>query len=199
MRLGADYFKTLYLASNDPWSFRTRWYEARKRSLALAMLPYPMFARGFEPGCGNGELTIGLGRRCDRLIATDCVERAAALAKARMAGHAHVTVSCRSMPREWPSGYFDLIVISELAYYLDADALAELAGRAEQSLTGRSVLLLCHWRHPVKDFPLSGNVVHDYFRCRIRLQHQALHEERDFLIELWGADGRSVAQREGLA
>ena len=195
MKPGADCLRSIYLTSNDPWSYRTRWYEARKRTLALAMLPYPRFARAFEPGCGNGELTIGLARRCDRLLATDGVERAAALSKARVADNANVTVACKSMPEEWPRGYFDLIVISDLACHLNPATLADLAERTERSLTGRAVLLLCHWRHPVNGSPLSGDVVHAYFRRRIGLPRQALLEEKDFLLELWGADNRSVAAR----
>jgi hypothetical protein len=39
MSLDAQYFADLYADSDDPWAFRTRWYERRKRDLALASLP----------------------------------------------------------------------------------------------------------------------------------------------------------------
>jgi hypothetical protein len=34
-----EYFESLFEGSDDPWQFRTRWYEARKRALRLACLP----------------------------------------------------------------------------------------------------------------------------------------------------------------
>ncbi len=38
MSLDAQYFADLYADSEDPWAFRTRWYERRKRDLLLASL-----------------------------------------------------------------------------------------------------------------------------------------------------------------
>ncbi len=38
MSLDAQYFADLYAGNDDPWAFRTRWYERRKRELTLASL-----------------------------------------------------------------------------------------------------------------------------------------------------------------
>ena len=65
------HFEALFTSSNDPWGFRTRWYEARKRSLTLACLPHQRYASGFEPGCANGELSAVLAERCDHLLVCD--------------------------------------------------------------------------------------------------------------------------------
>ena len=61
------YFDGLYKSSDDPWNLREGWYERRKRSLTLALLPRPRYRNAFEPGCANGELTAELATRCDAL------------------------------------------------------------------------------------------------------------------------------------
>ena len=39
MTLGQSYFDDLYRHHSDPWQFRTRWYESRKRQVTMAALP----------------------------------------------------------------------------------------------------------------------------------------------------------------
>ena len=48
--VGDDYFRGIYATGDDPWGYRTRWYEARKRRLAAACLPDRAYDSGFEPG-----------------------------------------------------------------------------------------------------------------------------------------------------
>jgi hypothetical protein len=69
--LGPEYFEDVYAASEDPWGFTTRWYEERKYSLSLAMLPRRRYGDAFEPGCSIGVLTAMLASRCDRLLSCD--------------------------------------------------------------------------------------------------------------------------------
>src|SRR5690606_41113548 len=57
----------VWQTSDDPFGYRTRWYEQRKRDLLLAVLPWPGFGRGWEIGCANGELTHALAGRCGSL------------------------------------------------------------------------------------------------------------------------------------
>ena len=57
MTLQAGYFDSMYAASPDPWGLQSRWYEARKYAISVAMLPQRRYARAFEPGCSIGVLT----------------------------------------------------------------------------------------------------------------------------------------------
>jgi hypothetical protein len=41
MTLDAGYFDAMYASAPDPWGFATRWYEARKYAISMAMLPEP--------------------------------------------------------------------------------------------------------------------------------------------------------------
>jgi SAM-dependent methyltransferase len=196
----ATYFDELYKSSDDPWHLREGWYEHRKRSLTLALLPRPRYRNAFEPGCANGELTAALASRCDALLAADLHETAVRLARERVAGLPQVSVEQRRVPQQWPTeaGPFELIVISELAYYLDAADLETLAARIVASLTPDGTLLACHWRRPFAEALASADAAHALFDARCGLSRLAHHDEADLLIDVWSYDARSVAQREGL-
>jgi predicted TPR repeat methyltransferase len=199
--LGAPYFDALYAASPDPWSFRERWYERRKRDLTTAMLPQPRYGRAFEPGCSIGLLTAELGRRCDDLLAADTSDAALATAREHLAGRDNVRLARLLLPQEWPvdEAPFDLVVLSEIGYYFDGDDLEVLLDRAVGSLAAGGTLVACHWRHTVDDYPLRGDVVHDRLARRAALLRAARHEEADLLLEVFTlGEQPTPAQREGL-
>jgi SAM-dependent methyltransferase len=197
--LPADYFARMYAAADDPWGFRHRWYEHRKRAATLAALDRPRYRSAFEPGCSLGVLTAELAQRCDALLASDLDPAAVAAARRALDGRGHVTVERRAVPADWPAGTFDLVVVSELAYYLSEDDLAELVDRATDALEPGGALLLCHWRHPVADYPSSGDAVHERFRSGPGLVPAVRHVEEDFVLDLLTAGpAPSPARREGL-
>jgi SAM-dependent methyltransferase len=192
------HFDALYRASDDPWGLRDRWYEQRKRALVLAALPHRRYANAFEPGCANGELSAALAPRCDALRASDANPAAVALARQRLAGMPQVRVEQRSMPDDWPDERFDLIVVSELAYYLRPPALRILLARAAAALTPEGTLLACHWRRSVETDGQTGDSVHALCEAVSGLHRLLHHEEADFILDAWSPDPRSVAEREGL-
>jgi SAM-dependent methyltransferase len=102
------------------------------------------------------------------------------------------------LPEDWPNEQFDLIVISEIGYYLDPEDLKKLIVQAEQSLTADGQLLACHWRPPIDGCPLNARQVHDMLHEHLHLPRLVLHQEADFLLELWSREPRSVAALEGL-
>ncbi len=194
----AAHFDELFAASDDPWGYEHRWYEARKRALTLACLPKPRYASGYEPGCANGALSAALATRCDRLLVSDGAAEAVALAGRRVGGLPHVSVVQAWTPEQWPEGRFDLIVISEIAYYLDAAALSALAGKVISSLAPGGDLVACHWRHAIGDCRWSGDAVHDALAQAIPIPRTWSLVDPDFRLEIWSSDGRSIGAREGL-
>lgn len=182
-----DHFEALYAGDDDPWQVRVRWYERRKRNLLLACLDRPRYASVFEPGCGNGEMSAALAGRCDRLLACDGAASAVAAARRRLAALDHQGIVCveqRRLPAKWPAGQaFDLIVISELAYYFDAAAIAALANAAAASLVDGGVLVLCHWRHDFIDRASTTDAAHAAFAGAPLLRRLLHHCEDDFLLE----------------
>lgn len=203
MSLGADYFDRLYRATDDPWRLADRWYELRKRQLTMAALPRERFGTALEIGCSVGMLTEQLVRRCDRLLSTDLAPRPLEVARARLArafvGASDVEFRLLRAPDEWPDGEFDLIVISEVGYYLDEQALARLAGQCAASLTDDGVVVACHWRHPVEDYPLLGDRVHEILVSASGLMPIAAYVDADFRLEVLARAGTSsVGASEGL-
>jgi SAM-dependent methyltransferase len=193
------YFDALYAASDDPYASRERWYEARKRAVLLAALPQAHYRRVYEPGCGIGELTLSLSHRCDELLASDFSAHAVELARKRTAGRAHVQVAQHALPMDWPcdAGRFDLIVLSELGYFLARHDMQRVAECCKASLEADGTLVACDWTPDFAQRSLSTREVHGIL-SGLGLARLALHEEDDFVLQVWARDGRSVAQREGI-
>jgi len=196
--LPMDYFDDLYARHDDPWGFTDRWYEQRKRALTVAALPAPTYPRALEIGGSIGVLTAELAPRCDSLLSIDISQAAVDRARARLADQPHVTVERADAGAALPDGPFDLIVLSEVGYYLAPDGLELLLDRMEAALAPDGTVLLCHWRHPVGDYPMSGDAVHEAMAAR-GLTNLVHHVEADFLLDVVSRDGRSVAERTGLA
>ncbi len=190
-----EVFEDLYLRSADPWEFETSFYEHRKRALSMAMLPRAHFGSVFEPGCSIGVLTRELAARADAVTATDISERALDLARRRLGAAPHVTLAQGAVPQDWPEGRFDLVVVSEIGYFLQVGDLQELAARTESSLTDDGVILLCHWRHPNEGWELTGDQVHEAFRAREGLRVLAEHREADFRIDVLSRSSAGAEQR----
>ncbi len=200
--LGAAYFDALYQDASDPWGFGERWYEQRKYAISLAQLPAWRYRRAFEPGCSIGVLSALLAPRCDALLCYDVAAAAAAAAARRTSGLPHVRVVQGQIPARWPDGRFDLIVLSEILYYFGDHDLEQVLKRAVAALEPDGTLLAVHWRHPVADYPRSGDDVHRALGTQPGLARLVCHQEPDFLAEVYlRTDGRpvSVAQAAGLA
>jgi SAM-dependent methyltransferase len=105
------------------------------------------------------------------------------------------------LPGAFPAGRFDLVVFSEVGYYLaDAD-LAELLDRCVAALPPGGDLVAVHWRRPVAEHARPGDEVHARLAATPGLARTARHEEADFVLEVYARTppaARSVAQREGL-
>jgi SAM-dependent methyltransferase len=183
--LNDAHFEDLHRRSNDPWSVRTDWYERRKRSLTLDALPRERYERALELGCSIGETTASLAERCDSLAAVDHAAAAVAAASHRVAELGHVQVERMRIPAAWPDGTFDLVVISEIAYYLAADQWSRTIDRCRESLTPAGVVLLCHWLGNSDDFAQSAEAAHETFGTRSGLTRIVSHREPEFLLEVF--------------
>jgi LmbE family N-acetylglucosaminyl deacetylase/SAM-dependent methyltransferase len=197
--LDAGYFDRRYDRSDDPWGFESRWYEERKRALTLAMLPRRRFASTFEPGCGTGLLSLELAQRSDLLLAADISMAATEATRRRLTGLDHVTVQQLTVPADWPAERFDLVVLSELGYYLDDADLDHLVERAAGALSDDGVLVGCHWRHPVADHRRSGDDVHEKLAAAPELSSLARYRDDDVAVDVWvRGPATSIATVEGL-
>jgi SAM-dependent methyltransferase len=199
-RLPDAYFDNMYSGDDDPWQLSSRWYEQRKYAITLALLPNPRYRHAFEPGCSIGTLTTQLAQRCDHITAVDVAEAAVEAADARLREkdcRELVTLSRGSLDEQWPPGPFDLLVLSEVAYYLNADTLAEVLRRECPLLLPGATVVAAHWRHPVAEYPLTGDAAHAIIAATPGLKPLAFYRDDDVVIDVYDTgDGRSVAARE---
>lgn len=198
MPLPSAYFESLFAQNDDPWHFRSRWYEERKRALTMACLPSPRYGAIFEPACANGELSAMLATRCDRLICSDGVPRAVALARARLHALPHVEVRQAWVPGDWPQESFDLVVLSEFLYYLAGDQIRALALRLREGLKPGGVVLGCHWRPRIEGCDIGGSEAHELLSQALAMPAVLGVEDADFELKLWSTDARSVGELAGL-
>ncbi|MCV7162968.1 methyltransferase domain-containing protein [Mycobacterium stomatepiae] len=190
----------MYADANDPWQLSTRWYEQRKYAITLAMLPNSRYRHAFEPGCSIGTLTAQLAQRCDRVTAVDVVEAALHSADVRLRQadcRDSVTLARSPLDAAWPPGPFDLVVLSEVAYYLEADALAGALERECVRLQPGTNVVAAHWRHPVADYLLNGDAAHAIIARTPGLISLGRYRDPDVVVEVFDtSDGRAVAARE---
>lgn len=181
---GPSYFERAYADAADPWNLVSD-YEQRKYALTVASLPRPTYASAFEPGCSIGVLTGLLAPRCERIIATDGV--AAPLVEVdRRAPSAETRVG--TIPADWPAGSFDLIVLSEVMYYLPAAERQQVLERARDSLQRGGHLVVVHWRHPFEEAECEGDTVHaevNQFAADAGWLRLVEHVETDFRLEVF--------------
>ncbi len=192
----------MYASSADPWELGTRWYEERKYAITLALLPKQRYRHVFEPGCSVGVLTKLLAQRCARVTATDVAAAALDSAHLRLeeAGQRdRVELLQRSIDEPWPPGPFDLLVLSEVGYYLTSDALREVLDRECSRLAPNATVLTAHWRHPVDDYPTSGDQVNEVVAATAGFHLIGSYRDADVAIEVFdtGSDA-SVAVRTGV-
>lgn len=184
--LPAEHFEDLYARCPNPWGYQSRWYERRKHALTLACLPAERYQRAFEPGCSIGVLTTALSARCDHVLAADMSAGALDLARRAASGLPNVELRRLRVPREWPEQSFDLVVLSELGYYLSPVELGHFVERAQGSLVAGGHLVAAHWRGVAEDFlnPGGADDVHGRLLTGTGWARVVSHREADFSIDV---------------
>ncbi|CAN5475722.1 hypothetical protein BH10ACI4_BH10ACI4_26800 [soil metagenome] len=174
--LSPRYFERVYKGNPDPWNFESSSYEQGKYAATIDALPSDHYRSALEVGCSIGVLTQLLARKCTHLLALDVSDRALEQASLRCAAQRNVHFELRRVPQEMPEGEFDLLVISEVAYYWSrADLGLAADGLSDRAMSGAH-LVLVHLIEPVPDYPLNGDEVHDYWLQRP--EWRSIHKQR---------------------
>ncbi|MGG5886673.1 SAM-dependent methyltransferase [Falsiroseomonas sp. HC035] len=184
MSLPVDYFDALYAKSPDPWAFETSPYERAKYAATLAALPRPRYGRALEVGCAIGVLTALLAPRCEALLALDGAEAALEQARLRVAALPQVRIRRAWVPGDWPQaegpqadGPFDLILLSEVIYYLQAAEVADLARRVRETAAPGADILAVHWTGET-DYPMTGDAAAEAFIAALGPKVRILRQDR---------------------
>lgn len=178
------YFDDVYSANRDPWQFETSPYEAEKYASSIAILPRERYGSALEIGCSIGVFTRMLAQRCDQLTAIDIAEKALAEARHRNRDLPHVRFDQIEVPRNFPDCLFDLITISEVAYYWSQEDLRLSCRIIADHQTEGSDLLLVHWTPHVEDYPLGGDQVHDLWLSMPWWQPIATHRHATYRMDV---------------
>ena len=147
-----EHFDRLYANDPDPWKFATSDYERDKYAATLAALPRRRYTRAFEVGCSIGVLTQRLAERCDAILAVDVAEAALQQARLRCRDTPGVRFDRLIVPQTWPEGVFDLILFSEVLYYLDAADRTTAARLSLEALVPGGAIILVNWHGPTDGF-----------------------------------------------
>jgi 2-polyprenyl-3-methyl-5-hydroxy-6-metoxy-1,4-benzoquinol methylase len=156
LTLRPEYFEELYAVDPDPWKFAASSYERDKYALTLEAMPKLRYHSALEVGCSIGVLTRSLASRCEALVAIDAAQAPLVAAKRRCADLSSVHFEHMFVPEQWPVGDFDLILLSEVVYYLSREDVGRLAVRVTNSLAKGGSVILVHWTGPT-NYPLSGD------------------------------------------
>ena len=185
--LNLDYFKDIYDRSEDPWNFETSAYEAAKYAATIAALPNKQEERVLEVGCSIGVLTRLLAQRCTHLLAIDVSQKALDIATRRCEHVRNVTFKKASFPKELPADQFNLIMVSEVAYYLSAADWKAAIGALYERLVSGGHIVLVHWLPEVPDYPQTGDEVHDRFEQLMRDKMKSVFSNRteNYRIDVW--------------
>ena len=190
MTTSRSFFERLYADRADPWDFANDAYERARYATLLEHVPPGRYGRAYEPGCSVGVLTEQLAQRCASVLATDISAAAVARASSRCRRHPGVDVRQAALPDDLPSGPFDLIVFSEIGYYLTVDALGALTGRLEPLVGHGGRLVAVHWTGSSPDHVIGGDDVHSTLGRTLTLDHvagQRMHdvERGGFVLDVW--------------
>jgi SAM-dependent methyltransferase len=170
-RVRAERFERLYEASPDPWGYCTSDYERAKYADTLAALAEPSYGLALEIGCSIGVFTGLLAERCERLVALDFSTGALSLARERLRGVRNVELVRASFPEETPPGSWELVVCSEVLYYLDRPTFARALEWLRAQLENGSTVVVVSWRGAGGTEPLTGDEVHDLLESRLAPWH----------------------------
>lgn len=197
---GGPDFDALYRFDPDPWEVGTSWYERRKIAVVLATLRREKYALAWDAGCGTGHLSLGLAGRCDAVLATDASPTAVALTAAATAGAPGVRAAASSLPQPpplSPGQAPDLIVLSEVLYYLERDDREATYDLIDALADPAADVVGVHWRARAQDYALPGahaqRELGDALAAR-GWSRQITHTDEEFLVGLWS---RALPERLG--
>lgn len=182
-RIDVAGFEQKFRKDIDPWNYQHSQFERNKRRLLMAACGCVKRGRGLELGCANGETTRRLAPLCLTLLALDGSPTVLAEARRRAGIKGHVKFVQAILPEQTPSGPFDLIVASEIAYYLAPHALQRLARRLVRALAPGGRVVLLHHRRLFGDAAQYSAGAHQtlcrFFRKNMRSVRRASYPQFD--------------------
>jgi SAM-dependent methyltransferase len=180
-----DDFDALYRGDPDPWSYTSSDYERDKYAATLEACGTGPFDHGLELGASIGVFSELLADRCGALTTLDAAPTAVAAARHRLAGDDRVEVILGLIPEAIPVQSYDLIVASEILYYLEPAALDATLAVLQQRLAPGGRLVAVHWRPSGPERPFTAAEVHDRLHLQSWLHPLSTAPTKQYLLDVW--------------
>jgi cyclopropane fatty-acyl-phospholipid synthase-like methyltransferase len=178
-------FEARYRADPDPWGYLASEYERAKYAATLAACGPGPFTCALELGGSIGVFSAMLAPRCERLVTVDVSPTAVARARSLLAEHTTAEAIVGSIPAAVPAVAFDLVVASEILYYLSDDELAGTLSLLEQCMVAGARLVAVHWRPPGPERPRDAEQAHAALASEPWLTRIERSGTGDYLLEVF--------------
>ena len=181
----AEDFEARYRAEQDPWGYLASEYERRKYAATLAACGPGPFACALELGASIGVFSAMLASKCDRLVTVDVSPTAVARARSRLANQPAVEPLLGAIPAAVPRLEFDLVVASEILYYLTDDELAGTLALLQCTMVAGATLVAAHWRPRGPERPRDAEEAHAALARASWLTRVEHGGTDDYLLEVY--------------
>ena len=162
-----DGFEAKFRDNPDPWQTFSSRYEAAKREALRHVIGPGRHGRALELAAGNGSNTAMIANAALRLDVCEGTPSGTALIRHKFGADPRISVHCTDLAEPFPASRYDLIVISEVLYYLDDTAFARLARETARTLRPGGRLVLAHHGERFPDAARDGRTSHRHFLRRL--------------------------------
>jgi len=180
----ATEFERRYQREGDPWRYRSSEYERAKYDATLSACGPGRFESALELGGSIGVFSVRLAGRCETLTTIDFSPTAVAAARARLAEFPQARAVVGEIPGTIGPGSHDLVVASEILYYLDDEPLAATFERLREVLIPGGRMVAVHWRPPGPERPQIAAGVHAQLRSLPWLRAISDRSTADYLLDV---------------
>lgn len=175
-------FEQRYQRDPDPWDYRSSAYEQAKYDATLETCGCGPFRAALELGGSIGVFSARLAPRCLSLTTIDFSPTAVAVARNELRRYPHVRALLGEVPGAIPDGRYDLVVASEILYYLATPALAATLRRLQELVAPAGRVVAVHWRPVGPERPRSAAAVHAQLQALPWLRTVEDRSTADYLL-----------------
>jgi len=186
--VSAATFEARYRAEGDPWRTLSDPAERAKADAVLSACGDGPFASVVDLGAGLGVLAAALAYRSRRLRALDAAPTAVAAAAGRLARWPGARAAVAVLPDDLPRDTFDLVVASEVLYYLSPAAFAATLRWLDGAVAPAGRVVAVHWTGSAPDLQRSADDVHVALARCPRLTSTATTRAETYRLDVLAAD-----------